>query len=123
MNTHGSSSSMQAVSRPLASAGVLGHTTLMPGVCINHASSDCECCAPKDRPAATTVLIVRGTPVLPPDMYRSLAAWLATWSMHTIRKSMNMISATGRRPSRAAPMAVPTIAVSEIGVSRTRPAP
>src|SRR5579871_3575753 len=36
---------------------------------------------------------------------------------------MNMISATGRNPSSAAPIAAPTIAVSEIGVSRTRAAP
>src|SRR5580704_7707259 len=35
-------------------------------------------------------------------------------------KSMIMISATGSRPSIAAPMAAPTIAASEIGVSSTR---
>jgi hypothetical protein len=35
-------------------------------------------------------------------------------------KSMNCISATGRMPMRAAPMAAPTIAVSLIGVSITR---
>src|SRR5271156_11265 len=35
-------------------------------------------------------------------------------------KSMIMISATGSIPSMAAPMAAPTIAASEIGVSRTR---
>ena len=36
---------------------------------------------------------------------------------------MNMISATGRSPPRAAPMAAPTMACSEMGVSRTRSAP
>ena len=35
-------------------------------------------------------------------------------------KSMIMISATGSRPSIAAPTAAPTIAASEIGVSSTR---
>ena len=35
-------------------------------------------------------------------------------------KSMIMISATGSSPSIAAPMAAPTIAASEIGVSSTR---
>ena len=34
-----------------------------------------------------------------------------------------MISATGRIPVMAAPMAAPTIACSEIGVSHTRSAP
>ena len=34
-----------------------------------------------------------------------------------------MISATGRSPAIAAPIAEPAIAVSEIGVLRTRPAP
>ena len=37
-------------------------------------------------------------------------------------KSMNCISATGRMPIIAAPIAAPTIAVSEIGVSMTRSA-
>ncbi len=35
-------------------------------------------------------------------------------------KSMNCISATGRMPMYAAPIAAPTIADSEIGVSITR---
>ena len=36
---------------------------------------------------------------------------------------MNCISATGRMPIIAAPIAAPTIAVSEIGVSMTRSSP
>ena len=36
---------------------------------------------------------------------------------------MNMISTTGLSPESAAPTAAPTIAASEIGVSRTRSAP
>ena len=38
-------------------------------------------------------------------------------------KSANCISATGRRPMSAAPVAPPTIAVSESGVSSTRHGP
>ena len=38
-------------------------------------------------------------------------------------KSMNCISATGRMPMYAAPIAAPMIAVSAIGVSMTRSAP
>ncbi len=41
-------------------------------------------------------------------------------SQHTARKSENMISAIGRRPVIAAPIAAPMIACSEIGVLRTR---
>ena len=56
-------------------------------------------------------------------MYRYLASWLAIWSKQTPAKSANMISASGRRPWTAAPIAVPTIACSEIGVSSTRRPP
>ena len=38
-------------------------------------------------------------------------------------KSAHMISTTGRMPSIAAPIAEPRIALSEIGVSKTRSAP
>ena len=41
-------------------------------------------------------------------------------SQHTAKKSENMISAIGRSPVIAAPIAAPRIACSEIGVSRTR---
>ncbi len=41
-------------------------------------------------------------------------------SQHTARKSENMISAMGRNPVIAAPIAAPMIACSEMGVSRTR---
>ena len=56
-------------------------------------------------------------------MYRSFAAWFAIWSKQTAAKSANMISATGRSPVAAAPIAQPTMACSAIGVSRTRPSP
>ncbi len=38
-------------------------------------------------------------------------------------KSMNWISAMGRMPVNAAPVATPAMAASEIGVSRTRSSP
>ena len=41
-------------------------------------------------------------------------------SQQTAKKSENMISAIGRSPVIAAPIAAPRIACSEIGVSRTR---
>jgi hypothetical protein len=44
-------------------------------------------------------------------------------SQVTAKKSLNMSSATGRRPVIAAPMTAPTIACSLIGVSRTRSGP
>ena len=43
-----------------------------------------------------------------------------SWSRAMPKKSMIMISATGSRPSIAAPTAAPRMAASEIGVSRTR---
>ena len=68
MNTQGSSSATQAVSSPLASAGVLGTTTLSPGVCTSHDSSICECCDPIWRPPVAMPRTVMGTGVRPPDM-------------------------------------------------------
>ena len=56
-------------------------------------------------------------------MKRSFAAWLTIWSMATVMKFISMISATGRMPTIAAPMAAPMMACSEIGVVRTRPVP
>ena len=68
MNTHGSSSSMQASSRPLASYGVDGKATLSPGVCMRIASSDWLCWAPMGVPPTMFTRIVIGTGVRPPDM-------------------------------------------------------
>ena len=44
-------------------------------------------------------------------------------SQATPKKSLNISSATGRRPVMAAPMAAPMIACSLMGVSRTRSGP
>src|ERR1700692_3746591 len=64
-----------------------------------------------------------GAVVRPAVMNRSLAALLISWSAAIPMKSMIMISATGNIPSIAAPIAAPTIAASEIGVSKTRSRP
>src|SRR6478736_6569405 len=56
-------------------------------------------------------------------MYRCFAAWLTICSSDSVRKSSYMISTTGRMPAIAAPMPAPTIAISEIGVLRTRSGP
>ena len=45
------------------------------------------------------------------------------WSQAQETKSANCISATGRMPIRAAPVAPATIAVSDSGMSSTRLAP
>ena len=60
---------------------------------------------------------------VPPIMNRSFAAWFASWSMATVTKSENCSSTTGRIPVSAAPTPAPTKPHSEMGVSRTRPAP
>src|SRR5438093_445982 len=57
MNRHGSSSCRQALSRPTASAALLGHTTLIPGTCIAQASSACECWGPLAIPTAVRMTI------------------------------------------------------------------
>ena len=85
------------------------------------ASRLCECWLPDERPAPNCVRTVSAISAAPPVMNGSLAAWLSSWSKHTPRKSRYITSTTGRMPAIAAPTPRPTIAVSEIGVSRTRP--
>ena len=114
---------MHEVSRPLASAGVLGMTTLSPGTWASHASRVWEWVAPDPIPPNTAVRRVSGTWSSPPDMNRALAAWFTSWSRAMLMKSMIMTSATGRSPPTAAPTAAPTMAASEMGVSRTRSVP
>jgi hypothetical protein len=52
-----------------------------------------------------------------------LAAKLVSWSKPHEMKSRNCISATGRMPIIAAPMAAPMMPASAMGVSITRDAP
>ena len=96
MKITGSLQSIEARISPLASAALDGVTTLIPATCANHASSMSECCPPKPTPTPVVVRITIGTLVCPPDMKRSLAAWLTIWSMHTPTKFISMISAIGR---------------------------
>ena len=98
-------------------------TTFRPGTCRNHASRLCACWAAEDRPVPPCVRIVTGTLALPPNMYFTLAVWLAIWSMAIPEKSTYMSSATGRIPRSAEPSAAPMMAASEIGVFRTRSLP
>ena len=50
MKTTGLGSRMALISRPLASSGVAGATTLSPGECMNHASGFCEWNGPPEKP-------------------------------------------------------------------------
>ena len=77
------------------------------------------CCAP--RPVAPTgARITIGTWIVPPDMYRSLAALLTIWSMARKRKSPYWTSTIGRIPMIAAPTAAPKNPSSAIGVFSIR---
>ena len=84
------------------------------------ASRLCECWLPDERPAPNWVRTVSAISAAPPVMNGSLAAWLSSWSRQTPTKSRYISSTTGRIPAMAAPTPRPMIAVSEIGVSRTR---
>jgi hypothetical protein len=56
-------------------------------------------------------------------MCRSVAALFTSWSRASSEKFTVMISTMGRIPPSAAPMAAPTKADSESGVSRMRSGP
>ncbi len=83
----------------------------------------CECCADSWWPAPPGMRMTNGTFASPPNMYRIFAALLTIWSYAISEKLMVIISTTGRRPSIAEPMALPTITSSAIGASTTRFSP
>ena len=64
--------------------------------------------------------ITIGTAIVPPDMYRILAALLTIWSMARNRKSPYWTSTIGRIPIIAAPTAAPKNPSSAIGVLSIR---
>ena len=64
--------------------------------------------------------ITIGTLMVPPDMYRSLAALLMIWSIARKRKSPYWTSTIGRIPMMAAPTAAPKKPSSAIGVLSIR---
>ncbi len=119
----GSGSRTAAASSPMTSRGFDGATTFRPGTAIAQFSTDCECWAPKRRPAPLAQRTTSGSSSWPSDMYLLLAISLAIRSQQTAKKSLNMISAIGRSPVIAAPIAAPRMACSLIGVSRTRSGP
>ena len=123
MNTTGLGSAIELISSPAASAARLGITTLSPGMWVTQASRLCECWAAPREPAPPWVRSTIGTRSCPPDMKWALAAALTSWSRASVRKSMNMISSTGRLPDWAAPIETPQIAASLIGVLITRSVP
>ncbi len=114
---------MAAASRPITSRGVAGATTFRPGTAMAQFSTDWECWAPNRTPAPLAHRTTSGSVSCPSDMYLILAISLAIRSQQTAKKSLNMISAIGRRPVIAAPTAAPRMACSLIGVSRTRSGP
>ena len=107
----------------MTSRGFDGATTFSPGTAMAQFSTDCECWAPKRSPAPLAQRTTSGSVSWPSDMYLLLAISLAIRSQQTAKKSLNMISAIGRRPVMAAPIAAPRMACSLIGVSRTRCGP
>src|SRR5712691_7435185 len=123
MKTTGLSSRIAVFSRPFASAGSDGKTTFRPGTCATHACRLWLCCAAERRVAPIVVRCVSGTFSFPPDMSCVFAAWFASWSITSVRKSPNMMSTTGRSPVIAAPTPRPVMPGSEMGVSRTRSGP
>ena len=68
MKTTGLSSRIAAFSRPLASAGVLGTATRMPGTWRYSASHECECVGPSWWPAPCGIRTTSGTVTWPPNM-------------------------------------------------------
>ncbi len=51
------------------------------------------------------------------------AATFTVWLNPQVMKSANCISMTGRSPRSAAPLAIPMVPLSAMGVFRTREAP
>ena len=68
MKTTGLSSRIADFSKPFASYGVDGSTTLSPGTCATHAWRLWLCCAADRRVAPSVVRSTSGTFSFPPDM-------------------------------------------------------
>ena len=90
-------------------------------MCAKLDSGFCEWNGPPEKPPPDGSRSTIGTGV--PARKRCLAATVTRWSQAHETKSANCISATGRMPISAAPVAPATIAVSESGMSSTRLAP
>ena len=90
-------------------------------MCANDDSGFCEWNGPPEKPPPDGRRSTIGTGV--PARQRCFAAIVTRWSHAHETKSANCISATGRMPMIAAPVAPPTIAVSASGASMTRHGP
>ena len=90
-------------------------------MCANELSGFCEWNGPPEKPPPDGSRTTIGIGV--PTRKNCFAATVTSWSHAHEMKSANCISATGRSPMSAAPVAPPTIAVSESGVSMTRHGP
>ena len=90
-------------------------------MCANDVSGFCEWNGPPEKPPPDGSRTTMGTGVR--ARKNCFEATVTRWSHAHEMKSANCISATGRRPMSAAPVAPPTIAVSESGVSMTRHGP
>ncbi len=90
-------------------------------MCAKDDSGFCEWNGPPEKPPPEGSRSVIGTAA--PARQCCFAAIVTRWSQAHETKSANWISATGRSPIIAAPVAPPTIAVSESGASMTRQDP
>ncbi len=117
----GFGSSIAESSRPFASDGVAGQTIFRPGMWANELSGFCEWNGPPEKPPPEGRRTTIGIGV--PARKCCFAATVVRWSQPHETKSENCISATGRMPIRAAPVAPARMAVSESGVSSTRQGP
>ena len=59
---------MAVLSMPLASSGVVGASTIRPGIMPYSTSKLCECCEDSWWPAPPGIRITIGTPTSPPNM-------------------------------------------------------
>ena len=90
-------------------------------MCAKELSGFCEWKGPPEKPPPDGSRTTIGTGV--PARKRCLAATVTRWSQPQEMKSANCISATGRMPMKAEPVAAPRIAVSASGMSSTRQGP
>ena len=94
-----------------------------PGACMNRDSTVLECSSAAPLEAPDAFRITSGSRYFGPCIYLHLET---RWKISVnagIVKSEYISSATGRSPVSAAPMAAPMMAVSTIGVFRTRSGP
>ena len=120
----GSGRRSRCASRPAASAAVLGITTLSPGTCVSHASRLCECCAR----AALAGAALRPQHERHGELTAGHEVRLRRLVDELVERERDEVDEhdlddRAAAPDCAAPIAMPQIAASLIGVLRTRSAP